>query len=86
MKLKRKATRADAKMVTLMAWHRYEHGTFKTGPQSSNYLALLEAQKLGYVWFPTPTKAAVTTDGRKALAEYGVPQEPDLAEVAKGAT
>jgi hypothetical protein len=43
-------------------------------------LALMKARQLGYIWCPNPFHGAVTADGVRALADYGVVQNEVATE------
>lgn len=70
----RKATEADAKAVVFLAYRRYGTESFRVSPKSPTWAALIKAQGLNYIWFSEPTRAAITADGVRALADFGVPQ------------
>lgn len=72
---KRKATRKDALAVTYLAFTRFGKEPFKVSRASPNFPALEVARDLGLIWFPEPTRASITQDGIKSLADYGVPQQ-----------
>jgi hypothetical protein len=81
----RKATRREALAVCFMAWTRFEDKRFKVSTKSDNYPALRQAETEGWIWFLADDQAMLTADGRKVLADYGVPQVANVAEVAGGA-
>lgn len=64
----------DAKMITLLAWRKYRAEPFKVAVNGPNHAALRMAERQGWVWFMLADRACVTVDGRRVLADYGVPQ------------
>lgn len=67
-----KATDRDALAVIFAAHQRYGERVFPVDLAGRNYPALLHAQSRGWVWFADTRHAAVTRDGRRALAPFGV--------------
>jgi hypothetical protein len=67
-----RATDKDALAVIYSAHQRYGARVFTVDLAGRNYPALLQAQNRGWVWFADQRHAAVTRDGRRALAPFGV--------------
>lgn len=72
------APTADQRAAVLWAWRRYRFDRFKL-PDGPYGIALLEAQRWGWVWCPRPGVACVTLSGRQAVGEP-VPVEPEDAQ------
>lgn len=70
-----KATDRDALAVIFAAHQRYGDRVFPIDLAGRNYPALLHAQSRGWAWFRDQRHAAITIDGRRALAPYGVRED-----------
>lgn len=65
-----RARRAAALCVLHAAHRRHGMRSFRVDLTGPNYGPLVDAEGLGWAWFVTPTRCAVTEAGRVALSDY----------------